>query len=338
MLTVSRRLCTAAALACCAGRSHAQGVASASAGTVQTHTMWSQALGVRKDLVVYLPPSYAASVASGRRYPVAVYLHGVWGNERDWIDRGALAATMDSLIATGMPELIIVMPDGDNGWWTTWNGLVDLAACRRAPRQENADTFCVPWAKYDDYVIHDVVAFTDSAFRTVATHESRAIAGQSMGGYGAISIAARAPETFSAAASHSGLLRPAMMADSSALSATGAERVRDARTRGELRAAAGPRWDQLAPAFGTDSVSWMGRDPARLIERLLARAVHPPALFVDVGKEDSLLPMNRAFRDRLAALRVPLRYAEWNGRHDWAYWRAHLPESLLFIAAQIAPR
>jgi putative tributyrin esterase len=97
------------------------------------------------------------------------------------------------------------------------------------------------------------------------------------------------------------------------------------------------RWEHIAPAFGTDSVSWMSRDPARLIERMLQRGDVLPSLYIDIGTEDGLLPMNRSFRDRMAELHVPVVYAEWGGRHDWAYWRAHLPESLRFIAERLVP-
>lgn len=320
-------------LFCCGGVLQAQ--QTPRRGVVRTESLWSQALGITKKLVVYLPPSYADAVPS-RRYPLAVYLHGAFGSEIDWTVQGSLAATMDSLVEAGMPEMIVVMPDGDDGWWTTWHGLNDVSACRRTPRQENADTYCVPWPKYDDYVVHDVLAFADSAFRTVPTRGARAIAGLSMGGYGAISIAARHPQTFSVAVSHSGVLRPALMADSSTIASTGAVTMRDARTRDELRSASGARWQRIEPAFGSDSVSWMSRDPSRLIERLRARGDPLPSLFVDVGTEDYLLPMNRSFRDRMAALQVPLRYAEWPGRHDWPYWRAHLAEGLRFIAERLA--
>ena len=309
----------------------------AQGGVVHTDSIWSQALGITKRLVVYLPPSYAAAGAPVRRYPLAVYLHGAWGSETDWTAQGQLAATMDSLVAAGMPEMIVVMPDGDDGWWTTWHGLNDLAACRRAPRQENADTYCVPWPKYDDYVVHDVIAHTDSLYRTERQRASRGIAGLSMGGYGAITIAARNPGTFSAAASHSGVLRPALMVDSTTVAATGAPTVRDATTRNEFRAVAGGLWPIMEPAFGSDSVSWITRDPAHLIEQLVRRGDVVPSLFVDVGANDPFLAMNRSFRDRMGQLSVPLLYAEWPGRHDWPYWRAHLPESLRFLAEHLAP-
>ncbi|HYW49873.1 MAG TPA: alpha/beta hydrolase-fold protein, partial [Gemmatimonadaceae bacterium] len=214
-------------------------------GRVESKAFRSQALGITKTLVVYLPPSYDDAASATLRYPVAVYLHGAFGSEGDWTVQGRLAETMDSLVAGGMREMIIVMPDGDDGWWTTWHGLNDVAACRRQPRQENADTYCVPWPKYDDYVTHDVLALTDSLYRTRPGRASRAIAGLSMGGYGAISIAARNPSLFVAAASHSGVLRPALMTDSS----TGAVTQRDARTRDELRAVSGGRWERIERAF-----------------------------------------------------------------------------------------
>jgi enterochelin esterase-like enzyme len=304
-------------------------------GALHTDTIWSQALGITKRLVVYLPPGYGDVGAVPKRYPLAVYLHGAWGSETDWSVQGRLASVMDSLVAAGMREMIIVMPDGDDGWWTTWHALNDVAACRRTPRQENADTYCVPWPKYDDYVAHDVIAHTDSLYRTIPQRESRGIAGLSMGGYGAISIAASHPAVFSVAASHSGVLRPALMVDSSTMATTGSVTLRDARTRDELRAASGGRWALIEPAFGSDSVSWLTRDPAHLIGQMLRRGDVVPSLFVDVGTEDGLLPMNRSFRDSMAALSVPVLYAEWPGKHDWAFWRAHLPESLQFIAQRL---
>ena len=307
------------------------------AGRVERVTFRSQALGVTKSMLVYLPPSYGDAAASARRWPVAVYLHGSFGSETDWTAQGQLATTMDSLVASGMRELIVVMPDGDDGWWTTWHSLNDVAACRRVPRQENADTYCVPWPKYDDYVTHDVLAFTDSAYRTVPRRASRAIAGLSMGGYGAISIAARSPQLFAVAASHSGVLRPALMHDSSTFATTGSVLQRDARTRDELRAASGGRWERIQVAFGSDSVAWMARDPSRLLARLLSQHAPMPALYVDIGTDDALLTMNRSFRDAITALQVPLTYRESSGRHDWAYWRRQLVESLQFIAERMEP-
>ncbi|HEX6972309.1 MAG TPA: alpha/beta hydrolase-fold protein, partial [Limnochordia bacterium] len=114
----------------------------AAAGRVVADSFWSQALGIRKHYVVWLPPSYARQPE--RRYPVVYYLHGAFGRETDWVQYGHLDRTLDSLVAAGMPEMIVVMPDGDDGWYTTWNFLGNNATCRstRPPDAEPAHTYC----------------------------------------------------------------------------------------------------------------------------------------------------------------------------------------------------
>jgi putative tributyrin esterase len=306
----------------------------AAQGTVLTDTLYSQALGTRKAFVVYLPPSYARDTA--RRYPVAYYLHGHWGSETDWTRQGALAPTMDSLVAAGMPEMIVVMPDGDDGWYTTWNSLGRYRACMDGPspgpHAEPRESYCVPWPKYDDYVARDLVAFTDSNYRTHADRAHRGIAGLSMGGYGAVTLALNYPDVFAAAWSHSGFLATMLVADSG--------RTREARSIEELRELRRGSWYSMGPAFGEDTIGWRARDPATLLRRALGRGGRGelPALGFDVGRDDFFLPQNRAFARALDSLGVRHDYAEHPGRHDWAYWRAHLPESARWLARHIAAR
>src|SRR2546428_10277722 len=78
-------------------------------GAVRVERFFSPALGVERHYVVYLPPSYATAPA--RRYPVAYYLHGLTGNEADWVSLASIDVAADSLIAGGSPEMIVVMPD-----------------------------------------------------------------------------------------------------------------------------------------------------------------------------------------------------------------------------------
>jgi enterochelin esterase-like enzyme len=61
-----------------------------------------------------------------------------------------------------------------------------------------------------------------------------------------------------------------------------------------------------------------------------------PALYADVGIEDARLVANRAFRLELAKLGVPLDYHEYPGDHTWAYWRAHVAQSLAWLSQHIA--
>jgi S-formylglutathione hydrolase FrmB len=318
---------------------HRAGAPDSTRGTVDTVTFWSQSLGIRKRLLVWLPPSYARDTT--RRYPVAVYLHGLWGSETDWTQDGRLHETLDSLAAAGTPEMIVAMPDGDDSWYTTWNWLGDYNACRRGtPRKgESVDSYCVPWTHYDDYVAHDLVAHLDSAYRTKAERAHRGIAGLSMGGYGAVSLALAYPELFSAAASHSGLLSPLYAGPHPF-----APPPVYATDMDSLRASWGDRfWPLIEPAFGKDTAAWWSRDPARRAARLRERvrelgtgAVTVPALFVDVGTEDELLDQSRAFRWELERLGIPVTYAEWPGGHTWDYWRRHAVESVTWLAERLS--
>lgn len=293
--------------------------------------MWAQSLGVRKSLVVYLPPSYASAPA--RRFPVVIYLHGLGGNERNWTDAGGLATTLDSLIGAGQPEAIVVMPDGDDGWYTTWNVLLDVALCRSDPaRKEPAASYCVPWTHYDDYIAHDVVRYVDRQYRTRATRASRGIAGLSMGGYGAITLALSYPQVFAAAASHSGVLSPRFLGPKPF-----APPPRYATDTSGFRQSGGSLYKWLVAPFGRDSVGWVARDPGRMAGRLKGRVNRTmPALMFDCGVDDPYIDQNRDLHATLTGLGIPHTYAEWPGKHDWPYWRAHSRESLTFLLRRVS--
>jgi S-formylglutathione hydrolase FrmB len=315
-----------------AGLSARPAVVDSVRGAVITDTLWSQSLGTKKAVVVYLPPSYTTSPS--RRYPVAYYLHGAFGSEADWTKSGDLNGVMDSLVAAGGPEMIIVMPDGDDSWYTTWNALITVDACRKtAPAREPVDTYCVPWQHYDDYIARDLVQFADHKFRTRADRQHRAIAGLSMGGYGTMALSFEYPEVWSAAASHSGVLAPLY---------TGPVpfdgHPRWAKSGAELEQSWGKTfWAIMAPSFGRDTAAWWSRDPGRRLERLVAKSgkAAVPALFADCGTDDPYINENRAFKSEVAGLGVPIAYHEWPGRHDWTYWRAHVGESLRWIGERI---
>ncbi len=311
------------------------GLGAAPHGTVVTDVFWSQSLGTNKSVVVYLPPSYGTSPT--RRYPVAYYLHGALGKETNWTQMGHIDAVMDSLVAAGGPEMIVVMPDGDDSWYTTWNTLITFDACRKtAPVREAASTYCVPWQHYDDYIARDLVQYADNAYRTQPAREHRAIAGLSMGGYGAVALSLEYPEVFSAAASHSGTLAPLY---------TGPASVRWAPAVGaddgaalEVSLTERRFWPLIFPAFGRDTAGWWSRDPGRRLERLVAKKGRTPlpALFADCGTQDGFIGQNRVFKSKADQLGVAIVYHEWPGAHDWTYWTAHVGESLHWIATKIA--
>jgi S-formylglutathione hydrolase FrmB len=88
---------------------------------------------------------------------------------------------MDRLIAAGkIQKMIVVMPDAS----TRLGG---------AFYTNSAAT-----GNWEDFVTGDLVAHVDSRYRTLRRRSSRGIAGHSMGGYGAIKLAMKHPETYGA--------------------------------------------------------------------------------------------------------------------------------------------
>ncbi len=273
-------------------------------GAVRVERFFSPALGVEKHYVVYLPPSYGTAPA--RRYPVAFYLHGLTGNEADWVSLASIDVVADSLIAGGSPEMIVVMPDGDDGWYTNWEEapqpygacLVDTLLNRAAP------ALCVVQARYEDYIARDLVPL-------MAGGMSEMILVMPDGDDGVLSPLYAGPHPFAAPA------RYHTSVDSLAADWRGI-------------------WGAIAPALGRTIASWTARDPAQLARRLAATRGPMPALFIDVGTQDRLADQARAFHAELAALGIASTYAEWPGRHDWKYWNAHVGESYRWLADRIA--
>jgi S-formylglutathione hydrolase FrmB len=152
------------------------------------------------------------------------------------------------------------------------------------------------------------------------------------GAYGAVSLAARHPELFGAAVSHSGVLAPLYVGPHPYtghphFAATVAEALQ--------------RWPAyrrplFTVEFGTDTAEWWARDPLRQLDRLLVARRPLPKLYIDVGADDTLtVDQNRAVNDALAKRRVAHVYHEWPGGHTKEYWRAHEGEGLAWLLQQI---
>jgi len=127
-----------------------------------------------------LPRDYATTA---RRYPVLYLLHGYTDHYPAWVSYTRLTEH-----AHGYDQ-IIVMPEGDNGFYTNSASDPNLA--------------------WEDFLILDLIPYVDSHYRTVASRSGRVIAGLSMGGYGALKLGLKYPQMFSAVASLSGAVAAA---------------------------------------------------------------------------------------------------------------------------------
>ncbi|MFD1908179.1 alpha/beta hydrolase [Paenibacillus rhizoplanae] len=118
-------------------------------------------------LSVYLPTGYNAS----QRYPVLYFIHGYGSRETDMWGGLELQKNADRLIEAGQIEpLIIVSPQMDNSY-----GLNAVA--------NPGDPASLGSERYEDYLVKDVVEYTDTHFNTLAERGSRYIGGISMGGF-----------------------------------------------------------------------------------------------------------------------------------------------------------
>jgi S-formylglutathione hydrolase len=137
----------------------------------------------RREATVNLPPGYSRN--RSKRYPVIYLLHGFAADHRVFI-RGPygnmnVRISMDSLIEKGaIGEMIVVTPNARN--------FFDGSFYMNSPVTGN----------WENFVVHDLVGHVDRKYRTIRSRNSRGIAGHSMGGYGALRIAMRHPDIFSA--------------------------------------------------------------------------------------------------------------------------------------------
>ena len=294
-------------------------------GRVETVTWHSAALGVDKHAVVYLPAGYDAEPA--RRWPVFYYLNGLTGDETNWTELGHIDAAADAMRLAA----IIVMPDGDNNFYIDsalpedYDGCMKTGAGLFVPTQPRRWT-CVKASRYETYIAHDLVAWTDATYRTKAERGARAIAGLSMGGFGALELAMRHPDEFAATASHAGV-DALLYAGPHPYNAADVKLVDDVSSWGR---AVGPAGDWIRGLFGPDIAFWRDHDPASLAQQLAPGAL---AIYLDCGTEDDFLLNDAAsyLHDVLLARKIDHAFYLVPGRHDFQFAAKRVPESLAFL-------
>ena len=131
---------------------------------------------VDRDVFVFLPPSYAAEKT--RRYPVVYALHGYSIGAEQWTREIHVPQTLEGAFALGAREMIVVLPDSK----TAHNGSMYSSS--------------VTTGDFEQFIAHDVVAYVDAHYRTLAARESRGLVGHSMGGYGASRIGMKHADVF----------------------------------------------------------------------------------------------------------------------------------------------
>lgn len=252
---------------------------------------------------VLLPQGYSPA----RHYPVLLLLEGCCNaapQARDWTN----PAKGDAEAVVGNAPVIVVMPDsGQGGFYSDWynNGRGGN------PRWEN-------------YHVDQLLPWIDAHYSTVPGRRGHAVAGFSMGGFGAMSYAARHPDRFVSAASFSGTL------DSNLTQAVTTDEMLSYLDKPVPGSLWGPRSSQ--------EIRWRAHNPWDLAGNLRGMYL---ALYTGDGKPgpynttydstegDTVYPQNVSMNNRLNSLGIAHEWHDYGGgSHSWAYWRRDLAQYL----------
>jgi S-formylglutathione hydrolase FrmB len=251
----------------------------------------SALLGKSINYRILYPVKYYTPEKRDTRFPVVYLLHGLTGHSSNWLEKSGVAG-----YATHY-DLFIVMVEGNDGWYT--------------------DSATVPADKYESYILSELIPDVEKRFRVSTQRDGRAIAGLSMGGYGAVKFGLKHPEMFALAASMSGAFGAGSWADKDL-------------PAGAIR-------DSLLQTFGpADSPTRAANDVFKLAREVSAKKITPlPYFYIDCGTEDFLFSNNRDFVNLLVELKIPHEYRQLPGNHSWPYWDAQVQEILRLAAVRL---
>lgn len=226
--------------------------------------------------------AFYPKTANNQTFPVWYLLHGAWDDYRAWKDR----AETQIREAVQKYGFMIVTPDGDQfGWYT--------------------DSPIDPKSRIETYIIQELIPDVEKNLPARPTR--RAVAGLSMGGHGALTLALKHPGLFTSASAMSGVM--------------------------DITKHFG-QWhlDRVFGSFKDNAAVWKGHSAFYLAtDRREALVNLPVMLSVSTG-DPWVLGENRAFHTRLEELGIKHDYVESPGTHDWIYWIAEFPRHAAFHA------
>jgi S-formylglutathione hydrolase FrmB len=243
---------------------------------------------------IYLPPNYENAT---QLYPVVYLLHGYGGNNNSWIKTGNVNEYADKAIANNtIPAVIIVMPNADSSFYiNAYNHKIN----------------------YEDFFINEFIPAIEKTYRVKAEKKYRAIAGLSMGGYGALLYTLKYPNIFSAAAA----LSAAILDDNDYMNMPA------------------PQWNQLfSQSYGVNLMgkdrldkTWHSNSILKIVDTKTADELKAAHYWIDCGDDDFLTKGNCLLHIALADKKVAHEYRVRDGSHNWNYWRSGITDALQFI-------
>ena len=136
-------------------------------GNIDSITYASKTVGTKRRVLIYTPPGFSKN----KKYPVLYLLHGIGGDEKEWLTGGKPQIILDNLYAEGrLQPMIVVMPNG--------RAMKDDRAIGNMFDSARVQAF----ATFEKDLLNDLIPFVEKSFPVLKDQEHRAIGGLSMGG------------------------------------------------------------------------------------------------------------------------------------------------------------
>ncbi|MDR2557008.1 MAG: esterase family protein [Bacteroidales bacterium] len=260
----------------------------------------SKILGMPIKYSVLLPADYVKN--PNKRYPVVYLLHGLGDDHKSWNDKWLnIAGYIDIWENTeGLEQMIYIMPQGFRSYYVNrYDGKFN----------------------YMDMFIEEFVPKMDTVYRTVADREHRAVAGYSMGGFGAMILASKHPEIFSVSV-------PLSMSF---------------RTDEQYMTESASGWDnQWGAVFGGKGLNGEARltdyykqhCPYYMFTEQTVPQYLSVKYFYDCGDdEEQLLVANNRLHTQLRNIGFAHEFRVRNGAHTSSYWANAMQKALPYISS-----
>lgn len=245
---------------------------------------------------IYLPDGYETSL---RTYPVLYLLHGYTYDETSWIQFGKIQEITDHCIDENqLSKLIIVMPDGGTTWYQN-----DLAGN----------------ARYENFFTKEFIPYIEKTYSVKADKRFRAIAGFSMGGWGALLLSMKHTDLFSSAAG----INAAIYTDEQ-LAEGSLDQKRFDEVFGSLYGRGLKGYQRINEAYRRNA-------PLHLLSDSGIAGLKTVRYYLDCADDDFLIAGNMKFHELMTLKKIPHEFRVRDGSHTWEYWRTAMPELLKFV-------
>ncbi len=217
-----------------------------------------------------------------KEYPSLYLLHGYQGDNLSWLRNSEVEKFAER------HQCIVIMPSGDNSFY------INLSSMK---------------LNYENFIISELRRYIEKTFPISRNREYRAIAGLSMGGYGALRLGFLYPELYA----YIGAFSPPYVTTDMDISPFFHSEFREAST-----------------LFFGEPETWGSStyDTYKLLDELKSRCddkdIEVPYIYLACGEQDSLIEGNRKMAKKLATSEFNYKYVEGSGGHIWSYWNRHL--------------